>query len=194
MAVHPFSLDRLPAMPWKNGGGTTREVACQPPGAGMDAFDWRVSIATIGQAGPFSAFAGIDRVILLLAGDGVHLRGDGVDHRLDTPLAPFAFAGDAALDCTLPGGASTDFNVMTRRGKLDAEVRVWRQAADIAPSVAGVLLAIGGHWQCTGADGAAVRCPAGHGLWWHDGAAPIGWRATPLDDAAALIAVRFQPA
>jgi environmental stress-induced protein Ves len=84
-------------MPWKNGGGVTREIVCQPPGAGMDSFDWRVSIAHIASDGPFSAFPGIDRVITLLKGGGVHLSSaDGqVNHRLGTPLAPFAFAGEA---------------------------------------------------------------------------------------------------
>ena len=113
-----FSRASLPATPWKNGGGTTQEIACWPAGAGLEDFGWRVSIARIAQAGPFSRFAGIDRSIMLLEGDGVRLRSaDGaIDHRLDAPHRPFAFSGDIALDCTLLGGASSDFNVMTRRG------------------------------------------------------------------------------
>ena len=103
-----FAIDQLASAPWKNGGGSTREIACWPPGAGFDDFDWRVSIATIAASGPFSTFAGVDRTIVLLEGDGVRLRSaDGaIDHRLDTPLAPFAFGGDEPIDCTLLGGAS----------------------------------------------------------------------------------------
>lgn len=37
-----------------------------PPGAGMDSFAWRVSVATIARPGPFSAFPGVDRQIMLL--------------------------------------------------------------------------------------------------------------------------------
>ena len=68
-----FDLNEIAPRPWKNGGGSTREIACWPQGADMDSFGWRVSIATIAQAGPFSAFPGINRQIMLLAGDGVQL-------------------------------------------------------------------------------------------------------------------------
>lgn len=192
MALQRFDMARLAATPWKNGGGSTREIVCQPPGAGMDGFDWRVSIATIAAAGPFSAFPGVDRVIMLLEGAGVrlHCSAAGVDHRLDTPLVPFAFAGDVALDCDLLGGSSTDFNVMNRRGKLRAEVRVLRAAGDIAPAERGLLLALRGPWHLqSGAE--AVRCEAGTGVWW-DGTAQ-GWRVAPQSLDAALVVVRLRP-
>ena len=93
MPLIRFHRSALPAQPWKNGGGVTREVLCLPEGSGFERFDWRVSIAHIASSGPFSSFPGVDRVITLLEGAGVHLRSaDGaIDHRLDTPLAPFAF-------------------------------------------------------------------------------------------------------
>ena len=120
-----FSIATLPSMPWKNGGGSTCEIACWPPGAGLGDFAWRMSIASISQSGPFSIFRGVDRSIMLLEGDGVHLRASqtqegGIDHRLDTPLQPFAFSGDSSVQCTLLGGPSRDFNVMTRRGQWHA--------------------------------------------------------------------------
>ncbi|MEC4600651.1 HutD family protein, partial [Burkholderia vietnamiensis] len=46
----------LVASPWKNGGGVTREIAAYPPGAALDAFAWRVSVADVGAGGPFSRF------------------------------------------------------------------------------------------------------------------------------------------
>ena len=118
MPVVRFERSALPAQPWKNGGGVTREIVCMPPGTGLGQFDWRVSIAHIAGNGPFSAFAGINRVITLLDGPGVHLHSpDGaIDHRLDTPLRPFAFQGEAPVQADLLGGAGChDFNVMTRR-------------------------------------------------------------------------------
>ncbi|WP_017759025.1 HutD/Ves family protein, partial [Pseudacidovorax intermedius] len=145
--LHRFDLDRLPAMPWKNGGGRTREIACWPPGTGLDHFGWRCSVASIESDGPFSAFPGVDRQILLLAGDGVQLQGEGLDHRLDVPLQPFAFAGEAVLGCTRLGGASTDFNVMARRGRFRAKVTVHAQAARLAGSPHGLLLAVAGTWR-----------------------------------------------
>nr|WP_315431454.1 HutD family protein [uncultured Albidiferax sp.] len=181
--MHPFDSATLPATPWKNGGGTTREIVCQPAGAGMDSFDWRVSIASIAQAGPFSAFPGVNRVIMLLDGDGVRLHAPGVDHTLDTPGQPFAFAGDLALDCDLLGGASTDFNVMARRSRLRAEVQVLAAAQQIPASAQGLLLALRGAWQLQcGAH--SFRCTSGNGLWWD---ASTSWQATPLEAHAQLV-------
>ncbi|BDT69411.1 protein Ves [Comamonadaceae bacterium OS-1] len=181
--IHTFDTAALPATPWKNGGGTTREIVCQPIGAGMDSFDWRVSIATIAAAGPFSAFPGVDRVITLLDGAGVRLFGGGIDHRLDTPCVPFAFSGDVVLGCELLGGASTDFNVMVRRGRVRAEVRVLSAAEDIsAPS--GLLLAVRGKWQLGN-----FQCAPGHGLWWDT---PVQFAATPQTADVLLVAVHLR--
>jgi environmental stress-induced protein Ves len=147
--LHRFALAELPATPWKNGGGSTREIACCPPGAGLHSFDWRVSIATIDRSGPFSVFAGVDRCIVLLAGDGVALDAPqaGWQHRLDSPLQPFTFSGDDAVDCTLLGGTSTDFNVMTRRGTLCADVQALHAPASLPATPQGLLLAVRGTWQ-----------------------------------------------
>ena len=54
----------LVAAPWKNGGGCTTEIAIAPPGASLDAFEWRISLATIAASGPFSAFPGVDRTLV----------------------------------------------------------------------------------------------------------------------------------
>jgi uncharacterized protein len=187
MEVHRFSVTKLPAMPWKNGGGVTREIACVPAGAALEDFDWRVSIAQIGASGPFSAFPGVDRVITLLDGAGVHLRSrDGaIEHRLDTPLAPFAFSGEAAVDAELLAGECHDLNVMTRRGTCRAQVQVLRATDVLPPAEGGVLLALRGEWQLT-ANGESQALAVQQGLWWHGAAA--SWRLR-ADGTAALIAV-----
>ena len=154
-----FTLASLTPQPWKNGGGVTREIAVMPAGAGMDDFLWRISVAEIASSGPFSRFAGIDRQIMLLEGDGVHLHGSGIDHRLGTPLAPFAFDGEAALGATLLGGVTHDLNVMTRRGAMRADVHVLRRAARLPACDALMLLALGGRWAPHGLQ-------AGEGALW----------------------------
>jgi len=193
--LHRFDRRTLEAMPWKNGGGVTREIVCQPPGAGLDAFDWRVSIAHIASDGPFSRFAGVDRVITLLEGAGVHLSsGDGaVAHSLATPWQPFAFAGEVAIDSHLLGGPCDDFNVMTRRERCRASVSVLRgdgeQALPSAP--AGLLMNLHGCWQLGGAE--TVALAPEQGLWWQAGAGRFGpWRLTADGPQAALIAVLIQ--
>jgi environmental stress-induced protein Ves len=106
----------LPARPWKNGGGTTIEYAVCPDGAGFDDFSWRVSRATVGRHGPFSAFPGIDRTLAVVRGRGIDL---SVAHRLvrlDPETPPFRFAGDEPADARLVDGPIEDLNVMSRRG------------------------------------------------------------------------------
>lgn len=105
-------------MPWKNGGGTTTEIAVHPPGASLDAFDWRVSMAHVGTDGPFSSFPGIDRTLSVLTGNGIALAfGDGETVRLERSSPPYAFAADRAVEGLLVAGPIDDLNVMTRRGR-----------------------------------------------------------------------------
>jgi environmental stress-induced protein Ves len=68
-------FDDLKAVPWKNGLGVTREIAVEPVGASMDDFLWRVSIADVDTASPFSTFPGIDRTIVLLEHYTRHVNG-----------------------------------------------------------------------------------------------------------------------
>ena len=106
-------------MPWKNGGGTTTEIAVSPEGAGLDDFDWRISMAKVETSGPFSSFAGIDRTLSVLEGDGVILDIAGQPPaRLTKASAPLAFPGDVPTSAALIGGPITDLNVMTRRGRM----------------------------------------------------------------------------
>ena len=110
-------------MPWKNGGGETTEIIVSPPAAGMDDFEWRVSMARVAADGPFSVFPGIDRSLTLLEGEGLVLEIDGQAPVHLTPASsPFAFRGDAATFGRLTRGAILDLNVMTRRGICSAFV------------------------------------------------------------------------
>lgn len=111
---------------WKNDGGWTTEIArsdAHDGPAGDGVFDWRVSIADIERDGPFSSFPGIDRDLLLLAGNGIELDIDEAPpQRLDRRFQHVHFAGESRVDCHLLAGPTRDFNVMVRRGVVDAEV------------------------------------------------------------------------
>lgn len=109
--------DRKP-MPWKNGGGETIEIAVHPADASLETFDWRLSIATVAVDGPFSTFAGIDRTIAVLTGDGMDMRIDGEPQRLTPETAPFPFQGDSKTEAWLIGGPVRDLNIMSRRTTL----------------------------------------------------------------------------
>jgi len=111
-------------MPWKNGGGVTVEIAIHPPGASVDAFDWRVSMATVAQDGPFSSFPGIDRTLAIIEGNGLALAISGHEPvALTTKSTPLPFAADVPVDATLMDGAIVDLNVMTRRSSFAHSVQ-----------------------------------------------------------------------
>jgi hypothetical protein len=134
-------LADCPAQPWKNGLGRTREIAVQPSATGSADFLWRVSVAEVDSAAPFSRFPGIDRHIVLLAGAGFTMTLDGSHtHALTTPLAPFAFAGEAQVEVTLIAGATRDFNLMTRRSFGRGEVQVLAGPATHTPDPATILV------------------------------------------------------
>jgi environmental stress-induced protein Ves len=138
MIIH---LTDCPPRPWKNGLGRTRELAVQPSTAGSTSFLWRVSIAEVTSAAPFSAFPGVDRVIAMLEGAGFSMTLDtGHEHALTAPFAPCAFPGEAAVDVQLAGGPTRDFNLMVRRALARGELQVWREPAVHVPDPAVVLV------------------------------------------------------
>ena len=106
-------LADIPATPWRNGGGVTRELAMWP-----DAGDWawRMSVADVDKSGPFSKFEGIERWFAVLEGAGVQLDVAGVPHRVTAGDAPLFFDGAADTGCELIDGKTRDFNLMVRRG------------------------------------------------------------------------------
>jgi environmental stress-induced protein Ves len=107
---------------WTNDGGWTTEIAREPADATV-AFRWRVSIADIESDGPFSNFPGVDRDLLLLAGNGIELDIDGAAPlRLSERFRRVHFAGESNVECRLLAGPTRDFNVMVRRDAVRAEV------------------------------------------------------------------------
>lgn len=120
----------LPPEPWKNGGGVTRTLAADPAGR------WRVSIADIGQDGPYSRFPGYDRVSVVLSGEGVALQGEGVAVAL-RPRSPTVFAGDEVLQSRLVQGPVRVLNLFVLRGSAEARVECVTGPACTAGSLAG---------------------------------------------------------
>lgn len=141
MSFHVIRAADMQPQPWKNGMGVTREVARFPADAGSDDFVWRISVADVNSAAPFSTFPGIDRHIVLLDGEGFVMTLDGEQqHALTTPLEPFAFPGEAQVDVTMAGGATRDFNLMVRRHGGLGDVRICRDAGSHVPDPDCVLI------------------------------------------------------
>ncbi len=96
--------------PWKNGRGVTTELWRLEREGRLLA---RLSVATVAEDGPFSAFPGINRNLTVLDGPGFRLTGPGHDLAC-LPLQPVAFRGDLPLTATgTENRPSRDFNVMT---------------------------------------------------------------------------------
>ena len=180
-------------MPWKNGAGRTTEIAVYPPGASLDAFLWRVSIAEVERDGPFSRFPGIDRTIVLLEGSGMRLRSGRSDTRVTTHFAPKDLSGDDAIECKLIAGPCRDFNAMFRRGRARGSVAVVRgSVAEFDPAQFCLSYAARGTHECTIAARGAHRVDEGHALVAAE-SMPVAERAAivvrPLDDDAVALVV-----
>lgn len=103
-------------MPWKNGGGTTCEIAVFPCDANTADFDWRISMAQVVTDGWFSEFLGIDRTLSILEGKGIMLSGAGETETLISPTSgPHSFPADTPAYARLIEDTVMDLNVMTRR-------------------------------------------------------------------------------
>jgi environmental stress-induced protein Ves len=161
-------FEELAAAPWRNGGGVTREVASSG-GSGPHGFDWRISIAEVSEAGRFSVFPGVDRIITVVDGEGMDLVIDGVRHVVGLH-EPLRFDGESRTECTRLAGPIHDLNVMTRRDRLSATVaiRELSETRPIAIDGSQVLVLLTGSAVVVGADGSRATlglldavCPGG---------------------------------
>src|SRR5690606_38711096 len=73
--------------------------------------------------GQFSMFYGIDRSIVVLAGNGITLRIGDAEQTLHPGDQPIRFDGAATAWAHLVDGPVTDFNVMTNRDMVVHQVK-----------------------------------------------------------------------
>ena len=113
MTVAVVRADDIVPVAWKNGGGLTRDLLCEPAG-----HDWRirVSLADIDRDGPFSAFPGVERWFAVVQGAGVRLAFAAGEQRVGPYDAAVRFDGAEAPGCTLVEGRTRDLNLMLRGG------------------------------------------------------------------------------
>ncbi len=152
MTTHPaagllrcFSINALPREAWKNGGGWTRTVASQGTG---DRLRWRVSVANITAAGPFSRFDGLDRTAVMIQGTGLCLSGDGGSWQFDGPGSFAQFPGEMALHCDMPGTPTQLWNVMVQRGQARANLLIVEDdAVELWPAPDVLVLVLRGRFE-----------------------------------------------
>ena len=124
--------------PWKNGGGTTYEIARSPTDAAsakpQGEWDWRVSMAVIASSGPFSHFDGVDRTLVM-----VEVEVSLLTPRGENTLRPYdliRFAGEEAITASLRSWVARDLNVLVRRAWGNAKVSIEKTRALVGPAVA----------------------------------------------------------
>lgn len=118
----------LPRRPWKNGAGTTVEIATGPVLDGKPL--WRFSTATLtDRTTRFSSFDGMDRVFTAIGDVGVHLTFAKESH-VALPWEPVRFDGTDGPLCT-PEAATNALNAMVdyQRASVDVEMHDLRSAS-----------------------------------------------------------------
>jgi environmental stress-induced protein Ves len=128
-------------VPWRNGGGVTVDIAC-------DGEVWRFSRTPITTAGPFSDYAGYDRLQVLVAGGGLVLETPDGEIDLRQPFRPVRFAGETAITSRLEAGPVEVVNLLGDRARVRLDLSV--MAA--------------GETQRLGQGLHFAYCPAGHAV------------------------------
>jgi environmental stress-induced protein Ves len=178
-------------MPWKNGGGTTTEIAVSPPGATTDGFDWRISMASIQSDGWFSEFPEVDRTLSILHGNGIYLAvSGGAEVRICPASEPFHFPADVPAFARLSEDPIIDLNVMTRRTRFthrmirltSSKAMTWALTADIT-----VFLAYSASLQIEDGTDSARIAPRDSVVFDHEGGSVV---ASP-DGHAEIYVVEF---
>lgn len=124
MAAQHLRQSDYATVPWKNGLGSTQELASEAVAADA-GFLWRISIADMPADCAFSRFPDTERILTVIEGGGLTLTGDMLRAPVVChPFCPTTFSGDDALLGQLHAGAVKNFNVMVARRHAEAHVDV----------------------------------------------------------------------
>ncbi|MEF7612712.1 HutD family protein [Aquincola sp. MAHUQ-54] len=180
MTASLIPLHAQAPLPWRNGGGHTRELLRRPAaGASPQDDGWalRISVADVERDGDFSAFPGVQRWFAMLEGAGVLLALPAGRVRQTRSDPPLAFDGAAAPGCRLIDGPTRNLNVMVQRGSGVLRTVVpgveWCEPFEAR----GLFALAAGTWRAAGGEAVPV---APFTLLWHEGGAPC--RYDPIAD------------
>ncbi len=125
-------------MPWKNGLGTTLELATDAS-TDQPAWSWRLSIADVPARAVCSTWNGMRRAILCLEGEGLLLeRAHGTDA---VPLigSGLEFEGEDEVVCVPLGSSVRDVNLIFDRSRWEGTLRLVRATAG---AIAGEMILV----------------------------------------------------
>ena len=145
------------AIPWKNGGGTSIDIATDTATGGEV---WRFGRTPIPVAGPFSDYTGYDRVQVLVAGRGLVLDTPEGEIDVRAPFRPVHYRGEVRIVSRLEAGPVEVVNLIGLRARVTVDLQVLDAGASM--SLAGGL-----HFAYAPAGAARVdglALPADHSL------------------------------
>lgn len=175
--------------PWANGGGVTRQLLVHPPQAALAGFLWRMSVAEITTPAEFSCLPQVDRVLVLLQGEGLTLRLAHTAHVLQPCLSVVAFRGESVVHAQPAQAGSHVLNVMTRRGAVVPQIHIQHGSySPLAVSGSRVCYVAAGHYLYRQADGSEHTLAAGDALQLPQVAAHS---LHALDEASVLVETVF---
>jgi environmental stress-induced protein Ves len=117
VTIRVLRFEDYKSVPWKNKKGTTSEILILPEDGKFPEglFDWRLSSATIREAGDFSLFPGFDRALVLIEGRELILRDRNSSTKLMKNDVHY-FHGEDQIRSEIPHGPVKDLNLIYRRG------------------------------------------------------------------------------
>jgi environmental stress-induced protein Ves len=110
-------------MPWKNGQGSTSEIAIAPLGSSVseNSFLWRLSTAEIAQGGPFSDFPGYERYLTLVKGDALKLVFEASNRQVLLERGKVCqFSGSESVSAVLSEAPVQDLNLIFSPNRVKA--------------------------------------------------------------------------
>lgn len=120
-------------MPWKNGQGTTSQIAIDPPGTAFPDGDylWRISSALVKADNSFSQFPGYNRLLSVWQGQGLR-----INHQDLLKSAILAFHGEEPIHAELLQGDVMDIGIIFKRGRVQADMKVINAPANQTQTIA----------------------------------------------------------
>ncbi len=168
MRLTPLAPEGFARILWKNGGGVTVDIAQErmagaSPG-GWDGMIWRLGWTTIPTPGPFSDFAGHDRLQVVITGSGLVLDTPDGEIDLRTPYRPARYRGEAPIASRLENGPVEVVNLIVRRGAVEAGLDVLTDGSALDME-GGIAIAFAPAEPATLRIGGGTHAlPAGHAL------------------------------
>lgn len=147
--INPETYRRTP---WKNGGGTTIDIAdafCE----GALVGDWHETIWRLGRTsivapGPFSDLSGFDRMQVLVAGRGLVLCTPDSEIDVRRPFHPVRFNGSTPIVSRLEAGPVEVVNLISDNRLTSIDLRV-PQPGEMLDLPAGIHIIYAAGGVCT---------------------------------------------